>query len=290
MNCSCQESPSSWTSLTESPVVLSDQLNRNFDIAVRRLGVWTDLVRFSDQAPGDAGLDAWYGDTEARTEKILATREMQINLGINRNFGRQIDLLSSGREREGAFETRRPAGGEQLLRIGSDAGRAGGRQLDIQMSVRAARSAAFPPASGVRPGSVDDFSDLRHRATLSRCIEVDDPIQAGQSPRRLPEAIGSAPRFSSATVGCDVRAWLRLIRLLTFGSSLTKLLLTSFLGKEWRIPVLLLIGLLRQVCLLTKLLLASVLGKEWRVPVLLLVSALRAVAPGRNSQGTSRTG
>src|SRR5262249_49389750 len=60
---------------------------------------------------------------------------------------------------DGADEAGRPAGREQLLRIGAGAGGAGDRELHLEAAVRRARGAAVAPAGGVSLGGVEELVD-----------------------------------------------------------------------------------------------------------------------------------
>jgi hypothetical protein len=115
------------------------------------------LARFIHQGPGDFGLDTRQADVEASPEKVPAVRQVQVHFGVDGGVGRQNDLPFAGRKPDRTFETRRPAGGEQLLRIGADARRAGGRKLDVEVTVRAAGGTVFPPTGGTGLGRVPLF-------------------------------------------------------------------------------------------------------------------------------------
>src|SRR5262249_52477093 len=85
------------------------------------------------------------------------------------------DLLLVSHKRDRAFETGRPTGREQLLRIGTDARRARYGKLDIKPAVGAARHAVFATASRMGLRGVNDLvggfggaliCDLRHGSLL----------------------------------------------------------------------------------------------------------------------------
>src|SRR5262245_28428571 len=136
----------------------SDYVIAHVDIAVRRLRIGADPLGIVDQALRDAPLDARNGNVEARAEEELALVKVEVDLGVDRHVGRKLDLLSLGRNSERAFETGRPAGSEQLLRIGARARRSGGRQLDVELAVGASRHTVFAAAGGVGLGRVDHLA------------------------------------------------------------------------------------------------------------------------------------
>jgi len=86
---------------------------RGFGIGTKLLGVLDELLR-------DVASEARQADIEAGTQGIIiAAREMQMDFGINGNFGhRHLRLRAASPDR--AFEARRPAGRKELLRIGAD--------------------------------------------------------------------------------------------------------------------------------------------------------------------------
>jgi hypothetical protein len=63
---------------------------------VRRLGVRADLVRRIDQLLRHLAVDARHADVEARPQEEGAAVEVQINLGIDRQTGREGDLSLGG--------------------------------------------------------------------------------------------------------------------------------------------------------------------------------------------------
>src|SRR6202161_4862432 len=119
----------------------SDQVDRNVDVAACGFRVGANLVRFVHEGLGDVALDTGQADVEASAEEVAAVRDGQV--------GRQSDFPVAGRKRNRALETRRPPGGQQLLRIGADARRAGNRKSNVKTAIRAARDAVLPPTGGV---------------------------------------------------------------------------------------------------------------------------------------------
>src|SRR5437764_1195003 len=83
----------------------------------------------------EASLDVRNEDVETCAEKVFALVRVKIDLGVDRHVGRKLDLLSLRRDSKRAFETGRPAGGEQLLRISARARRSGRRYLDVEPAV-----------------------------------------------------------------------------------------------------------------------------------------------------------
>src|SRR5215470_6986753 len=136
----------------------SDQIDGDVDVAAGGFGIRTNLMSFIQQGLSDVARDAGHADVEASTEEVAAFAQIQVDLGVDGDLGRQRDLLLAGHKADRTFETGRPTGGEQLLRIGADARRAGGRKPDVQAPVGAARRAVLPPTAGVGLGRVHDLS------------------------------------------------------------------------------------------------------------------------------------
>src|SRR5262245_3344900 len=80
---------------------------------------------------------------------------MEVDFCVDRQVGRELDLLPLSNDAEGTFETGRPAGGKQLLRIGAGPLRTGRRNSDFELSVGTARRAVFAASGGVRLRGVD---------------------------------------------------------------------------------------------------------------------------------------
>ena len=57
-----------------------------------------------DQLTGDVLRDARQADIQARAEEIGAVREVEVDLGVDCEVGRQGNLLLAGGEPDGAFE------------------------------------------------------------------------------------------------------------------------------------------------------------------------------------------
>src|SRR5262249_529892 len=119
----------------------SDQIDRHVDVAARGLRVWTNLVRFVDQGSRDVARQARQGARE-----IGGVGQVQVDFGVDGEIGRKSDLLLAGRETHRAFETRRPAGSEQLFRIGAAAHAARSRQPDVEMPIGTTGHAAVAAA------------------------------------------------------------------------------------------------------------------------------------------------
>ena len=100
------------------------QVERDVDVAARSLGVGTDLFRLMNEILRDGSVHAGNADVEERAQKIAtAIGNAQIELSVDRDFA-QGDFAGARRERDSALEAGRPGSGEQLFRIGADAGRA----------------------------------------------------------------------------------------------------------------------------------------------------------------------
>ena len=125
------------------PSCHSDQIGRHVDIAVDSLGVGADPVRRVDEILRDRVVEARQADIEARTQEEAAVAVVQIDLGIDRRIGRQLDLLLRGGDADRAHVAGRPGDAEQIL---------GGRmrlgQLDVDLAV-AALAIAIGAAGGV---------------------------------------------------------------------------------------------------------------------------------------------
>ena len=82
---------------------------------------------FIHQGLRDFAFDTWEADVESSTQKITAVREVQVHFGIDGQVRWQRYLLLASYKPNRTFEAGRPAGSEQLLRIGTDVRRARGR-------------------------------------------------------------------------------------------------------------------------------------------------------------------
>ena len=92
-----------------------------------------------------------------RQKVVIAISKVQIEFGVDRDFAHGDLALACG-ERDSGLETGRPGSSEQLFRIGADAGRAGRCQLDVEMTVAAAREAVLAAASRAGSGGIDHIS------------------------------------------------------------------------------------------------------------------------------------
>jgi hypothetical protein len=93
-------------------------------------------VRRLDQLARDLAVHTRHADVEARPQEVAAGGEVQIDLGIDRWRGRQLDLPLAGGDLDRADEAGRPSDGEELL-----GGRVRLRQLDVDKAVAATRCA-----------------------------------------------------------------------------------------------------------------------------------------------------
>ena len=61
-------------------------------------------------------------DVQSGTEDEPPVVRAQVHLGVDVPVGREDDVPLCGQQRDRAHEAGRPAGGDQLLRVGADAG------------------------------------------------------------------------------------------------------------------------------------------------------------------------
>jgi hypothetical protein len=92
----------------------SDEIGLDGDIAVHCLGVRADSMRRVDQRLRDLAVEARQADLEAGRQEECAAIEVQVDLGIDRNIGRELDLLLAGGELDRAHVAGRPSGAEQV--------------------------------------------------------------------------------------------------------------------------------------------------------------------------------
>lgn len=87
-------------------------------------------------------------DVEARTQRVAIVSLLEVDLRVDREM---IDshLLLAGFQHDGALDAGRPTGRKQLLGIGSSAGAAGNREVDVELAVVAARLALVTGADSV---------------------------------------------------------------------------------------------------------------------------------------------
>ena len=95
------------------------------DIALDRFRIGTGAMRGFDQLAGDLATDAGNADVQPRGERIAVVAVAQVDLGIDREIGRQGNALGPGGNAHRAFEAGGPACGEKLLGVGARAGAAG---------------------------------------------------------------------------------------------------------------------------------------------------------------------
>ena len=123
-------------------------------------------MRFIDQGFCAIACQSRQPDVEPGAEKEAIVPEIQVDFGMDAHIRRKRNLSSASRKRDRTFKAGRPGSGEQLLRIGTDAFRARGRQPDVEKTVRAARDPILTAADGVGLSRVDDLDDLAHGASL----------------------------------------------------------------------------------------------------------------------------
>lgn len=131
-------------------------VERDVDIAARRLEIRADVLRLSHEVLCNRAVDA--GDADIKTyvqEVVGAISEVQIDFGVDRDFARRYIALPR-HKRDRAPERSRPAGGKQLLWICTDADRAGVRQPDVEITVGTARNSVVAAAGRTGSGGVDE--------------------------------------------------------------------------------------------------------------------------------------
>ena len=79
----------------------------------------------------------------SRRRGSIAVRQIQIHFGVDGDAGRQSDFSLVGGKRDRAFETGRPTGSKQLLRVRADARGTRSRKLDVQTVIGATGYAVF---------------------------------------------------------------------------------------------------------------------------------------------------
>src|ERR1700761_177419 len=87
-------------------------------------------MRVLDQFLSDLTVDARQADVKFAGQKETAALIVQIDLGVDRHFRWQLDMLLVGGELERAHVARGPCGPEKILRRGVRL-----RELDVQKSV-----------------------------------------------------------------------------------------------------------------------------------------------------------
>ena len=76
-------------------------------------------MRLLDKLARPLGVDAGKADVQARLQEVGAIRLAEIDFGIDGGLCRKTDLALAGGKADRADEAGRPAGGEELLRIGA---------------------------------------------------------------------------------------------------------------------------------------------------------------------------
>ncbi len=102
-------------------------------------------------------VEAWQADIEASREPEDAMRRAQVDLGVDGHVSRERYLPLTGDELDRREKARRPAGREQLLRVGAGARAAGRRNLDVEPAIIGPGRTAVPTTGGVRFRGIQDF-------------------------------------------------------------------------------------------------------------------------------------
>ena len=102
-----------------------DELRFDRDVAVRRPGIRTHLVRHIDQTLRHVRRDAGQADVQADRDVEAVTVRSKVDLCVDREIGRKRELHPASHEFHRRLVAGRPARGEQLLRIGALARGAG---------------------------------------------------------------------------------------------------------------------------------------------------------------------
>jgi hypothetical protein len=137
------------------------QGDTHFDIAAAHLRVWADLMCGIDQVLCSIAWQAGQTYFEACLQEEAIVSGAEVDFGIDGSAGRQGEILVLGGSPHGAYEAGRPAGGEELLRVGTSCMAARRRQLDIETAIVALRG-AIAAAGGVRLTGIENFVDPVH--------------------------------------------------------------------------------------------------------------------------------
>ncbi|MNL26282.1 hypothetical protein D3C87_1477990 [compost metagenome] len=111
------------------------------------------------EGAGQRRLHTRQADIQACLEEEGVIGLAQIDFGRDADVSRQAHFQRQRRLAQRADETRRPAGAQQLLRVGAATGRARRRQLDVQAPVVTARLALTAAGS-------DSFAGVQHGIDL----------------------------------------------------------------------------------------------------------------------------
>src|SRR5262245_64595809 len=147
-----------------------NEVDFDVDVASCGLRVRADLVRGVHESLSDLAVQARQADVEASPEEETAVIRTQVYLCVDGPVGREGDLPLGGRQPDRTHEARRPAGGEQLLRVRTGPGRAGCRELDVEAAVGGA-GRAVPAAGGVSLRGVEHFFGRGHDRLLFKLGE-----------------------------------------------------------------------------------------------------------------------
>jgi hypothetical protein len=71
-----------------------DQLDHDIDVATRRFGIRTGLVRGVGQDPRDFAVQAWQADDKANSEKVSSVSSVQVYFGVDGGVDRENDSFS----------------------------------------------------------------------------------------------------------------------------------------------------------------------------------------------------
>src|SRR6266851_6398584 len=117
----------------------SNELRLDRDVAVRRPGIRTHLMRRLDQAQRQVGRDTGQADVQADRDIVAGAVRSDVDLCVDCKVSRQRDLHPASHVFHRRLVAGGPARGEQLLRIGASARGAWPRQLDVQFAIIATR-------------------------------------------------------------------------------------------------------------------------------------------------------
>jgi hypothetical protein len=164
------------------------QGHTHFDVAASHFRVWADLMCGIDQVLCSIAWQAGQIYFEPCLQEEAAVSGTEVDFGIDGGAGRQGEILVLGGPPHGAYEAGRPAGGEELLRIGTRAVAARRGQLDVETAIVALRG-AVAAAGGVRLTGIENFFDLVHDVsfqeielckTAMQCHAADEWLNANE--------------------------------------------------------------------------------------------------------------
>jgi hypothetical protein len=136
-------------------------VERDVDIAARRLGIRAEVLRLSHEVLCDRAIDAGNADIKTCVQEVVsAISQVQIEFGVYPDFAQSYFAVPRDK-RDRALERSRPAGGEQLLWICTYVDPAGTSHPDVEITVGTPRNSIVAAAGRLGSGSVDEFRGFR---------------------------------------------------------------------------------------------------------------------------------